>query len=179
TADGVRPALDVLKPRGFSRGDRPRVAGDFDFYHICESCRAFPGKKCSHFVVIQITERYCDRILIGRFCGMKKARIVVADDHAITLAGLRMLIEAHSDFELVGAAQSGPEALAAVLKLKPDIAILDVSLPEINGIAVARRLARECPSAGVIVLTGNKDRRYLNQALEAGAGGLRLQKFTD
>jgi DNA-binding NarL/FixJ family response regulator len=106
---------------------------------------------------------------------VKKARIVAADDHAITLAGVRMLIEANSDFELVAGAKSGPEALAAVLDLKPDIAILDVSLSEIDGIALARRLARECPSVGVIILTGHEDRRYLNDALEAGARGYVLK----
>jgi DNA-binding NarL/FixJ family response regulator len=114
-------------------------------------------------------------ISIGRFCGVKKARIVVADDHAITLAGLRMLIEANSDFALVAAAKSGPEALAAVLDLKPDVAVLDVSLPEIDGIALARRLARECPSVGVIVLTAHEDRRYLTEALHAGARGFVLK----
>jgi DNA-binding NarL/FixJ family response regulator len=106
---------------------------------------------------------------------VKRARIVVADDHAITLAGLRMLVESNSDFELVGAAKSGPEALAAVLDLKPDIAILDISRSELDGITLARRLARECPSVGVIMLTGHEDRRYLNEALKAGARGFVLK----
>jgi DNA-binding NarL/FixJ family response regulator len=109
---------------------------------------------------------------------VKKARIVVADDHAITLAGLRMVIESNSDFELVGEAKSGPEALATVLALKPDVAVLDVSLPDSNGIAVARRLARECPSVGVIILTAHEDRRYLNEAVQAGVRGFVLKSST-
>lgn len=106
---------------------------------------------------------------------MKKARIVVADDHAITLAGLRLLIAAESDFELVGEAKSGLEALTVILAAQPDVAILDVSLPQSDGVAVARRLAQECPSVGVILFTAHDDRRHLNEAMRAGARGFVLK----
>jgi DNA-binding NarL/FixJ family response regulator len=109
---------------------------------------------------------------------MKKARVVVADDHPITLAGLRALIEAHADFELVAEATSGPLALSAILSAKPDLAVLDISLPQMNGIMLARHLAKECPSVGVIALTSREDRSYLDQALEAGVRGYVLKKST-
>jgi DNA-binding NarL/FixJ family response regulator len=107
---------------------------------------------------------------------MKKARIVVADDHPITLAGLRMLIEADPAFELVAEATSGPQALDLILAAKPDVAILDISLPRLNGITLARRLAKECPSVGIIALTSHEDRSYLNQALDAGVRGYVLKR---
>jgi len=108
----------------------------------------------------------------------KKTRVVLADDHPITLAGLRMLIEADEHLELVGEATSGPQALDAILASKPDVAILDISLPQMNGIALARHLARECPSVGVVALTSHEDRSYLEQALEAGVRGYVLKKST-
>jgi DNA-binding NarL/FixJ family response regulator len=106
----------------------------------------------------------------------KKIRIVLVDDHPITLAGLRMLIETDSAFELVAQATSGSEALDLSLAAKPDVAILDISLPRMNGIVLARRLAKECPSVGVIALTSHEDRSYLNQALDAGVRGYVLKK---
>jgi DNA-binding NarL/FixJ family response regulator len=108
----------------------------------------------------------------------KKIRIILADDHPITLAGLRMLIEADPDLELVAEATSGPQALAHILAAKPDVAILDISLPQMNGIALARRLATECPSVGVIALTSHEERSYLSQALDAGVRGYVLKRST-
>jgi DNA-binding NarL/FixJ family response regulator len=109
---------------------------------------------------------------------MKKTRVVLADDHPVVRAGVRMLIDSNHDIELAGQASSGPEALATIRATKPDIAIIDISLPEMNGIVLARRLAQECPSVGIIMLTQHEERSYLNQALEAGARGYVLKKST-
>jgi DNA-binding NarL/FixJ family response regulator len=106
----------------------------------------------------------------------RKTRIVLADDHPITLAGLRTLIEADQNFELVAEATSGPQALDAIIATKPDLAVLDISLPQMNGITLARHLAKECPSVGVIALTSHEDRSYLDQALDAGVRGYVLKK---
>jgi DNA-binding NarL/FixJ family response regulator len=108
----------------------------------------------------------------------KKTRIVLAEDHPITLAGLRMMIEADPDFEVVGEATSGPAALDTIVATKPDVAILDISLPQMNGIALARHLAKDCPTVGVIALTTHEDRSYLDQALDAGVRGYVLKKST-
>ena len=107
---------------------------------------------------------------------MTMTRIVLADDHPILLAGLSMLIQAEEDLEIVGDATSGPDALHLVRVARPDIAILDISLPHLNGISVARQLAVDCPSMGVIILTQHEDRAYLSQALDAGARGYVLKK---
>jgi DNA-binding NarL/FixJ family response regulator len=107
---------------------------------------------------------------------MKRTRIVLADDHPIVLDGLRNLIRAEADFELVGEAASGLAALKVIREQRPDVAVLDISMPEINGIVVSRRLAAEIPQVSVLMLTLHEDRAYLNQALEAGVRGYVLKR---
>jgi DNA-binding NarL/FixJ family response regulator len=105
-----------------------------------------------------------------------KISIVLADDHPIVLNGLRNLIRAEKDFELVGEAASGLAALKVIREQRPDIAVLDISMPELNGIALSRRLAGEMPALRLLVLTLHEDRAYLNQALEAGVQGYILKR---
>jgi DNA-binding NarL/FixJ family response regulator len=107
---------------------------------------------------------------------MNIIRVVIADDHPILLAGMSMLIKAEADLEIVGEAASGPEALQIIRTSMPDVAIIDISLPDLNGILLARQLAADCPSVRVIVLTQYEDRAHLNQALDAGARGYVLKK---
>jgi DNA-binding NarL/FixJ family response regulator len=107
---------------------------------------------------------------------MNIIRVVIADDHPILLAGMSMLIKAEPDMEIVGVATSGPEALQITRTSMPDVAIIDISLPDLNGILLARQLAAECPSVRVIILTQYEDRAHLNQALDAGARGYVLKK---
>ncbi len=89
---------------------------------------------------------------------MSKRRIVLADDHPIVLDGLRNLIRAEADFELVGEAASGLAALKVIREKRPDVAVLDISMPELNGIALSRRLTGEMPELSVLVLTLHEDR---------------------
>jgi DNA-binding NarL/FixJ family response regulator len=103
-------------------------------------------------------------------------RIVLADDHPIVLDGLRNLIRAENDFELVGEATSGLAALKVIREKQPDVAVLDISMPELNGIVLSRRLAGELPALRILVLTLHEDRAYLNQALEAGVRGYVLKR---
>jgi DNA-binding NarL/FixJ family response regulator len=105
-----------------------------------------------------------------------KVRIVLADDHPIVLDGLRSLIRAEQDFEIVGEAASGLAALKIIRESQPDIAVLDISMPELNGIMLSRRLAAEMPALLLLVLTLHEDRAYLNQALEAGVRGYVLKR---
>ena len=107
---------------------------------------------------------------------MTRTRIVLADDHPIVLDGLRNLVRAESDFELVGEAASGLAALKIIREFCPDIAVLDISMPELNGIVLSRRLAEEMPALRILVLTLHEDRAYLNQALEAGVRGYVLKR---
>jgi DNA-binding NarL/FixJ family response regulator len=105
-----------------------------------------------------------------------KIRIVLADDHPIVLDGLRNLIRAEPDFALVGEAVSGLSALKIIREQRPDVAVLDISMPELNGILLSRRLAGEMPALRLLVLTLHEDRAYLNQALEAGVRGYVLKR---
>jgi len=106
----------------------------------------------------------------------EKIRIVLADDHPIVLDGLRNLIRAERDFELVGEAGSGLVALKVIRESRPDVAVLDISMPELNGIVLSRRLAADMPGLRLLVLTLHEDRAYLNQALEAGVRGYVLKR---
>jgi DNA-binding NarL/FixJ family response regulator len=106
----------------------------------------------------------------------EKIRIVLADDHPIVLDGLRNLIRAEPDLELVGEAASGLSALKIIREQRPDVAVLDISMPELNGILLSRRLAGEMPALRLLVLTLHEDRAYLNQAIEAGVRGYVLKR---
>jgi len=106
----------------------------------------------------------------------EKIRIVLADDHPIVLDGLRNLIRAEPDFELVGEAASGLSALKIIREQRPDVAVLDISMPELNGIVLSRRLNGELPALRLLILTLHEDRAYLNQALEAGVRGYVLKR---
>jgi len=103
-------------------------------------------------------------------------RILLADDHPIVLNGLRSLILAEHDFELVGEAVSGLEALKLVREKKPDVAVIDISMPGLNGISLSRRIMQETPSVRVLVLTLHEDRAYLRQAIDAGVRGYLLKR---
>lgn len=105
-----------------------------------------------------------------------KIRVALADDHPIVLAGLRNLIEAEADLELVGEASSGQSARKLIRDRLPDVAVIDVSMPEINGITLARRLAEDCPGVRVIILTLYEERSFLKQALAAGVKGYVLKR---
>jgi len=103
-------------------------------------------------------------------------RIVLADDHPIVLNGLRTLLDAEHDLEIVGEASNGSMALKQIRELQPDVAVVDISMPELNGIVVARRLSEEMPSLKLLVLTLHEDRAYLKQALDAGVRGYVLKR---
>ena len=106
----------------------------------------------------------------------QKIRVALADDHPIVLAGLRNLIETGSGLELVGESATGQSALKLVRDRLPDVAVIDISMPEINGIALARRLADDCPGVRVIILTLYEERSFLKQALAAGVKGYVLKR---
>jgi DNA-binding NarL/FixJ family response regulator len=103
-------------------------------------------------------------------------RIVLADDHPIVLNGLRNLIQAEDDLDLVGEASTGLAALRVIREQRPDVAVVDISMPELNGIMLSRRVAEEMPSTRLLVLTLHEDRAYVNQAMEAGVVGYVLKR---
>lgn len=102
-------------------------------------------------------------------------RVMVADDHEIVRKGVRDLIEAHPGWAVCAEASDGQEALELALRHKPDIAILDISMPTLNGIALTRRLRQECPRTRVLFFTMHDDDETVNGALAAGARGYLLK----
>lgn len=107
---------------------------------------------------------------------MNKLRIVLADDHAVVREGLRRLIESEPDLHVVGEASDGSDAIAQCTTLRPDIAVLDVSMGEVNGAEAARRLRKVCPQTRILALTVHEDKGYLRELLDAGAAGYVLKR---
>ena len=107
---------------------------------------------------------------------MSKIRIIVADDHTIVREGVRLLLDAQMDMEVVGEAADGQQALTQVRKLKPDIVLIDISMPILNGLEATRAIKREYPQIHVIVLTMYESDEYFFQVLDAGASGYVLKK---
>jgi two-component system, NarL family, response regulator NreC len=105
-------------------------------------------------------------------------RIFLVDDHHLVRQGLRLLLEAESDFEVIGEAGDGIEAVEAVLRLPPDILIVDVVLPNLNGIEVTRSLKQRLPGLKVILLSMYATEAYVSEALQAGASAYVLKKST-
>jgi DNA-binding NarL/FixJ family response regulator len=105
-------------------------------------------------------------------------RILVADDHEIVRKGVREVVESHPGWEVCAEAADGQQALALALKEKPDIAVLDVSLPTLNGVALTRRLRKECPSVRVLLFTMHDDDETMSNGLAAGARGYVLKSDT-
>lgn len=103
-------------------------------------------------------------------------RVVVADDHPFILHALRQLIAAEKDFELVGEATTGLEALRIIKATLPDVAVVDVAMPELNGVSLARRLREEGLGVRVVILTAYEDEAHLTQALGAGVVGFVVKR---
>jgi DNA-binding NarL/FixJ family response regulator len=107
---------------------------------------------------------------------MSKVRVVVADDHEMMREGLTSLISAEADMEVIGEAANGRIAVEISLALKPDVIIMDVSMPEVNGLKATEQLRELCPDIRVLTLTRHTDASYLQQLLRAGAAGYVLKK---
>lgn len=106
----------------------------------------------------------------------KKPQVVVADDHPIFLLGLKSILEKMDDFDLVGVAENGTQAWELIRNKKPDIALLDIEMPDISGIELSDLIRGEKLFTKVIALTVHKDEEIFNQALEAGVHGYLLKE---
>lgn len=102
---------------------------------------------------------------------MSKIRLILADDHAVVRSGLRMLLEAQSDIEIIGEAESGTEAVDLVESLKPDIILMDIQMPGISGIEATKLIREIVPGTAVLALTMHEDDQYFFEMLHAGASG--------
>ena len=106
---------------------------------------------------------------------MKRIRILLADDHAVVRHGFKMILSAQSDMEIVGEAGNGREAVDLAAELRPDVVVMDVAMPELNGIEATRRLTAANPHARVLALSMHKDSVYVREILRAGARGYLLK----
>jgi two-component system response regulator NreC len=100
---------------------------------------------------------------------MAKIRLLLVDDHAVVRGGLRMLLENEDDMEIVGEASSGSQALQMTGELSPDVVIMDITLPDMSGIEVTKRLKQSHPQVDVVALTIHEDQQYFFEMLQVGA----------
>ena len=107
---------------------------------------------------------------------MKKIRVVLAEDHESVRQGLRLLLETKNDIEIVADAANGRVALDRVKALKPDVAVLDLAMPEMNGLAATKAIKRAAPQVNVVALTRHADDAYVQELLSAGASGYVLKQ---
>jgi DNA-binding NarL/FixJ family response regulator len=110
---------------------------------------------------------------------MKRIRILIADDHAIVRRGLRTLLETQTGWEVCAEASNGREAVERAEQFKPDVAVLDISMPELNGLDAARRILKTSPQTEVLILTMHQSEEAVAEVLKAGARGYVLKSDAD
>src|SRR5919107_3429120 len=110
---------------------------------------------------------------------MSPLRILLADDHTVVRQGLRKILEARPEWQVVAEAGDGREAVRQAEEVKPDVAIVDVAMPLLNGIEAVRQIARKASGTRVLVLSMHNDEAYVTQMLRAGAAGYLLKDSAD
>ncbi len=107
---------------------------------------------------------------------MSKVRVLLVDDHAILREGLRALLSIQPDIEVIGEAKNGEEAIQKVESLEPDIVLMDIAMPGINGLEATQLICQQFPKSRVIILSQHEDRQYVVPLLQAGASGYILKR---
>jgi len=102
---------------------------------------------------------------------MDKIKLLLVDDHAVVRSGLRMLLETQTDLHIVGEAETGNQAILMARQLKPDVIVMDITLPDISGIEATRSIHETCPDMAIVALTIHEDEQYFFEMLAAGATG--------
>lgn len=106
---------------------------------------------------------------------MRKTRILLADDHQLMRSGLRLMLERQPDLAVVGEASDGREAVSLAKSLKPEVVVMDIGMPNLNGIEAARQMTQENPQLAVVIVSMHSDESYVLRALKAGARGYLLK----
>ena len=106
---------------------------------------------------------------------MKKLRILLADDHIVVRTGLRALLERQPNLEVVGESENGRETVELAASLGPDVVVMDVAMPVLNGIEATKMIVTQCPTTAVVILSMHADESYVMRALKAGARGYLLK----
>ena len=107
---------------------------------------------------------------------MQKITVLLADDHTVLRQGLRALLAAETDIEIVGEAENGRQAVQLAMKFLPDIVVMDIAMPLLNGLDATRQIIRDIPSCKVIILSSYSDDEYVEQLTDAGAIGYLLKQ---
>jgi DNA-binding NarL/FixJ family response regulator len=107
---------------------------------------------------------------------MKKITVLLAEDHMVVREGFRRMLDLESDFDVVGEAQDGREAVALAKRLRPDIILMDIAMPLLNGLEATRQLLKTMPKAKVIMLSAHNDDAYIANATESGAMGFLIKQ---
>jgi two-component system response regulator NreC len=107
---------------------------------------------------------------------MNKIRILLAEDHKTVREGLKMIVNGQPDMEIVGEVGDGLAAVRLADELQPDIVLMDVSMPQLNGLKATEKINQQCPQVKILALTRHKDSAYLQQLLRAGASGYILKQ---
>jgi DNA-binding NarL/FixJ family response regulator len=106
-------------------------------------------------------------------------RVLIADDHGIVRSGVKLLLDRQPDMEVVAEAEDGVDALEKVIQHRPDVAVLDVSMPRMTGLQATHEIKQQAPNTQVLILSMHDDERYLFEALRAGAAGYVLKRAAD
>ena len=114
-------------------------------------------------------------MLSGKIEPMDKIHILLADDHTILRESLRTRLEREPDLVVVGEAEDGRAAVALACQLKPNVVVMDIAMPLLNGLEATRQIKRQCPNVRVLILSQHDNEEYIRQALEAGAMGFILK----
>ena len=107
---------------------------------------------------------------------MKKITVLLAEDHTIVREGFRKMLELEGDFEIVGEAQDGRQALVLAKKLRPEVVLMDIAMPQLNGLEATRQLLKALPATKVLMLSAHSDDAYVQNATESGAVGFLLKQ---
>jgi DNA-binding NarL/FixJ family response regulator len=106
-------------------------------------------------------------------------KVLIADDHGIVRSGVKLLLDRQPDIQVVGEAEDGVDAVAKAIALRPDVAVLDVSMPRMTGLQATHEIKQQAPDTQVLILSMHDDERYLFEALRAGAAGYVLKQAAD
>jgi DNA-binding NarL/FixJ family response regulator len=107
---------------------------------------------------------------------VKKITTLLADDHTVVRQGLRALLQAEPDIEVVGEAESGRHALQMTKQLRPEVVVMDIAMPQLNGIEATRQIIKECPATKVLILSSYSDDEYVHLLTSAGAAGYLIKQ---